>query len=215
MSEKYKFRDPEGLYFTTTTTVGWIDVFTRPELKHIVVRSLKHCQEEKGLVIHGWCLMPSHLHMIVRTEGEPLPGIMRDFKKFTSKALIKAIDQPGESRREWILKLFEEEADTLRRAVNYKVWQDGNHPILLTKGKFTMQRLEYIHNNPVVEEIVTEGTDYLYSSARNYNGGKGLIEIELLGLISFQLTGSGINASYERLVGHASGDLSAVGLPKA
>ncbi len=67
-----------------------------------------------------------------------------------------------------------------------------------------MQRLEYIHNNPVVEEIVREPSDYLYTSARNYNGGKGLSEVELIGLISFQLTGCGINASYERLVGHAS-----------
>ncbi|MBL7866172.1 MAG: hypothetical protein JNK10_14945 [Cyclobacteriaceae bacterium] len=50
MSEKYKFVDPEGLYFTTTTTVGWIDVFTRPELKRIVIQSLRHCQKEKGLV---------------------------------------------------------------------------------------------------------------------------------------------------------------------
>ena len=181
MSEKYKFSDPEGLYFTTTTTIGWIDVFTRPELKHIVVDSLKYCQSEKGLVIHAWCLMPSHLHMIVRTEQAPLPAIMRDFKKFTSKALIKAIDQQGESRREWMLKLFEEEADSLRRVVNYKVWQDGNHPALLIKRRFTMQRLEYIHNNPVVKEIVTEASDYLYSSARNYDGGNGLIEIELLG----------------------------------
>ena len=180
MSEKYKFLDPEGLYFTTTTTVGWIDVFTRPEFKQIVIDSLRYCQNEKGLVIYGWCLMTSHLHMIVRTEKEPLPRIMGDFKKFTSSALIKAIDQTGESRREWMLRLFGEEADSLRRIVNYKVWQDGNHPILLTKRKFSRQRLEYIHNNPVVEEIVSEPAHYLYSSARDYEGRKGLIEIELL-----------------------------------
>ena len=85
MSEKYKFLDPEGLYFTTTTTVGWIDVFTRPEFKQFVIDSLRYCQNEKGLVIYGWCLMTSHLHMIVRTEKEPLPRIMGDFKKFTSR----------------------------------------------------------------------------------------------------------------------------------
>jgi len=181
MSEKYKFVDPEGLYFTTTTTVGWIDVFTRPELKRIVIQSLRHCQKEKGLVIHAWCLMPSHLHMIVRTEQEPLTSIMRDFKKFTSREVVKRVDRVEESRREWMLKLFGEEGDSLRRIVTYKVWQDGNHPVLLTKRKFTRQRLEYIHNNPVAEEIVTEPSHYLYSSARNYDGGKGLLEIELMG----------------------------------
>ena len=42
------------------------------------------------------------------------------------------------------------------------------------------QRLEYIHNNPVVERIVNETTQYVYSSAVNYAGGKGLLEVEFL-----------------------------------
>jgi len=106
---------------------------------------------------------------------------MRDFKKFTSREVVKRVDRVEESRREWMLKLFGEEGDSLLRIVTYKVWQDGNHPVLLTKRKFTRQRLEYIHNNPVAEEIVTEPSHYLYSSARNYDGGKGLLEIELIG----------------------------------
>ena len=79
MSEKYKFHDPEGTYFITMSTVGWVDVFTRPELKHVIIDSLKYCQKEKGLVINAWCLMPSHLHMIVHTSKVPLSDIMRDF----------------------------------------------------------------------------------------------------------------------------------------
>ena len=100
MSEKYKFNDPEGTYFITMSTVGWVDVFTRPELKHVIIDSLKHCQKEKGLVINAWCLMPSHLHMIVRTSKVPLSDIMRDFKKFTAKKIVNVIGQIHESRRE-------------------------------------------------------------------------------------------------------------------
>ena len=48
MSEKYKFVDPEGTYFVTTTTVGWVDVFTRPELKHIVINSEVLPAEERS-----------------------------------------------------------------------------------------------------------------------------------------------------------------------
>lgn len=70
MSEKYKFRDPMGVYFVTLTTIGWVDVFTRPELKHVVVKSLKHCQKEKGLLIHAWCLMTSHLHKMISTDPD-------------------------------------------------------------------------------------------------------------------------------------------------
>lgn len=180
MSEKYKFMDPLGVYFTTTTIVGWVDVFSRPSLKQIVIKSLRYCQREKGLIIHGWCLMPSHLHMIVCARGNSLSSIMRDFKKYTSRKLVEELDQVGESRREWLLKLFGEAADRINRVEKYKVWRDGNHPILLTKAKFTRQKLDYIHNNPVAEEIVTAPSHYLYSSARDYEGGKGYLDIEFI-----------------------------------
>ncbi len=68
MSEKYKFRDPTGMYFVTSTIVGWIDLFTRWQLKHVILDSLRYCQKEKELVIHVWCLMPSHLHMIISSH---------------------------------------------------------------------------------------------------------------------------------------------------
>lgn len=181
MSEKYKFVDEDGMYFVTMTTVGWVDLFTRFELKHVIVDSLRYCQKEKGLIIHAWCLMPSHLHMIVSTKQEKLSDIMRDFKKFTSKELIKTIERINESRRGWILELFGEVADHLKRVRNYKVWQDGNHPVLLYSPTFTRQKLDYIHNNPVADEIVDEPEEYRYSSARNYySKRKGYIELEFI-----------------------------------
>ncbi|MEO9477370.1 MAG: transposase [Cyclobacteriaceae bacterium] len=98
MSEKYKFDDPDGLYFVTSTVVHWIDLFTQKEFKHIIIDSLKYCQTNKGLIIHAWCLMPSHLHMIISSNNESLSGIMRDFKKFTTKAILKELKVINESR---------------------------------------------------------------------------------------------------------------------
>ena len=43
MSEKFKIDDPEGKYFVTLTVVHWIDLFTRKELKHVVLDSLQYC----------------------------------------------------------------------------------------------------------------------------------------------------------------------------
>ena len=181
MSEKYKFVDDDGMYFVTMATVGWVDLFTRWELKHLIIDSLRYCQKEKGLVIHAWCLMPSHLHMIVSTRQAKLSDIMRDFKKFTSKELIKTIEHINESRKDWILELFGEVADHLKRVSNYKVWQDGNHPELLHSAKYTRQKLDYIHDNPVADEIVDEPEDYRYSSARDYySKRKGYLELEIM-----------------------------------
>jgi hypothetical protein len=106
---------------------------------------------------------------------------MRDFKKYTSKEMINVIDGIDESRKGWILDLFSETADHLKRVRKYKVWQDGNHPELLMTSKFIEQKLDYLHDNPVVDQIVDEPEEYLYSSARDYyTKKKGYLELELI-----------------------------------
>ena len=180
MSEKYKFHNPEGIYFVTSTVVNWIDLFTRKEFRYILIDSLKYCKKEKGLIVHAWCIMSSHLHMIISSKNDNLPEIMRDFKKFTSKKIIQELDLINESRKEWLLKVFSENGEKLSRIKNYKVWQDGNQPKEIVTNKFLDQKLDYIHNNPVETEIVDEPEHYLYSSARDYAGKKGLLDIELL-----------------------------------
>lgn len=68
MSTKYKFHDQERLYFITFAVVGWIDLFVRNEYRQILLDSWKYCRENKGLQIFGWCIMSSHVHMIIGTE---------------------------------------------------------------------------------------------------------------------------------------------------
>jgi REP element-mobilizing transposase RayT len=178
MSEKYKFRDPEGIYFTTSTVVFWIDLFTRKELKHIAVNSIKYCQKHKGLLVYAWVLMPSHLHMVVGSKGKPFNEIMRDFKKHTSRKIIEEITNINESRKDWLLRAFVKAGKDLERVTNSKVWKDGNHPIELDNNRLQQEKLDYIHQNPVEAEIVDAPQNYWYSSARDYCGMKGLIEVE-------------------------------------
>jgi hypothetical protein len=122
--------------------------------------------------------MPSHLHLIISTKGEPLPSILRDFKKFTAKELVKVINRIHESRKGWLLDFFMDVANGLNRVTDYKVWQDGNHPLLLSTNQMLQQKLDYLHDNPVVAEIVDEPEEYRYSSARDYyTKKKGSLEI--------------------------------------
>jgi putative transposase len=81
-------------YYLTLTIEEWVDVFSRPVYKHIMVDSLNYCISNKGLEVNCWCLMSNHLHLIASAkEGGNLSDILRDFKKFTSKALINAIKE--------------------------------------------------------------------------------------------------------------------------
>lgn len=80
------------VYFVTDTVVDWVDIFTRPLYKHIIIESLQYCQKEKGLIIYAWVLMSNHLHAIVGSCGEnKVSDIWRDFKKFTSKEIVNAV----------------------------------------------------------------------------------------------------------------------------
>ena len=112
MSRNYKFLNPEGLYFISFAVVGWLDVFTRNEYKDLFLESVRFCQKEKGLEIHAWCIMTSHIHLVFRSiKGQKHELLIGDLKRFTSRAIVKAIEEnPRESRKEFLLDFFRKEA---------------------------------------------------------------------------------------------------------
>ena len=175
MSRKYKFHNPDGLYFVSFAVVDWIDVFTRNEYKDILLESLRYCQKNKGLEVFAWCIMTNHAHLIIRAEeGYLLQNILRDFKRYTSKNVVEAIKQnPQESRKEWLLQKFVSE-----NGIHF--WGTDNHPIELWSNKVIDQKLDYTHNNPVEEGLVFRADHYMYSSAVDYAGEKGLLDIVLI-----------------------------------
>jgi len=182
MSRAYKIHNPDGLYFISFATVAWVDVFTRIEYKEIVLDSLKFCQKEKGLMLYAWCLMTNHIHFIAKAkEGNDVSGILRDFKKFTSKKIVKAIEEnPRESRKEWMLSKFNYAGEYNSNNKEYQFWQQNNKPIELWSTSVIQQKLDYIHNNPVEAGFVQNPEEYLYSSARDFCDLKGLINLEPL-----------------------------------
>ncbi|MFT4521148.1 MAG: putative transposase [Bacteroidia bacterium] len=183
----YKIRNQEAIHFITFAVVGWIDVFTRTIYKDILVDGLRYCQDQKGLTVHSWVIMTNHVHLIISAKtGHGLSNILRDFKKHTSVQVLRAIEEnPSESRREWMLALFREAGNGNVRNENRQFWRQDNHPIELSNNVMKGQRLNYVHNNPVKAGIVTNATDYLYSSAADYVGRKGLIDVVLLDYIIF------------------------------
>ena len=105
---------------------------------------------------------------------------MRDFKKFTSKEIVKTIIEYPESRREWMLERFKKATETHSRNKNYQFWQYGNHAEEVYSHKFMWSKLDYIHLNPVRAGIVEKASHYRYSSASNYVNNEGLVTIEIV-----------------------------------
>ncbi|MCZ8332400.1 MAG: transposase [Flavobacterium sp.] len=180
MSRKYKFREANGAYFISFATVYWIDVFTRENYFCCIIESLEYCRKNKGMEIFGYCIMPSHIHLIFRSENGDPSGLIRDFKGFTSRKMLQIIDKnPQESRREWLLWMFEKAGKKNSNVKHRQFWQQNNQPIEIWSLKVFEQKLNYIHQNPVLSGFVTDAIDYKYSSARNYgNDDQTILEID-------------------------------------
>jgi len=176
----YKIRNQAAIHFITFAVVEWVDVFTRKEYRDIVLESFMHCQAEKDLLLHCWCIMSNHLHLIASAKNHDLSGILGDFKKFTSKQIVSAIEANKiESRKDWMLEIFRREGEKNSRNKTYQFWRQDNRPQELYSAAFTFQKINYIHNNPVEAGIVERPEHYLYSSARDYFHTKkcGLLDL--------------------------------------
>ncbi|VAW30178.1 hypothetical protein MNBD_BACTEROID07-1045 [hydrothermal vent metagenome] len=181
MSLKYKFFDKTDLYFITYTVINWMDVFTSDIYRNVLLDSWNYCIKNKGLKIHAWCIMTNHVHMIISSDGEELSSIMRDIKSFTSTTLKQIIaDNQQGSHKTRMLKMMKDAGTKNSNNNGFQFWQQHNHPILLDTNYILDQKLDYIHNNPVKKGFVDEPESYLYSSARDYAGIQGLVEIELI-----------------------------------
>ena len=181
MSRKYKFYNKEGLYFVSFATIYWIDIFIRERYFEILIESLAFCRKEKGMELYCYCIMPSHVHLIFRAKKNNPGDVLKSFKTFTSKALQKAIEENmQESRRAWMLWLMERAGRKNSNVKNRQFWQQNNKPIELWSAEVIDQKVEYIHQNPVVAGFVTEAHYWKYSSALDYSGGKGVLEIDFV-----------------------------------
>ncbi len=185
-----KILDQKGLNYLTMTVVGWIDVFSRPIYRDIIIESLDFCRKKKGLIIVAYVIMSNHIHLIAQADvstEQGLSEIVRDFKKFTAKQIIAAIKSQPESRREWLLHMFKYYAKYNTNNREYQFWIQNNHPTALWHPEVIWQKIDYIHLNPVRAKIVAESDQYLYSSASNYasENKNGLLEIDLIDLPPF------------------------------
>ncbi|MBI3136778.1 MAG: transposase [Bacteroidetes bacterium] len=182
MSRKYKFHKPEAAYFISFATVKWVKVFTDEVYFKILADSVTYCRKNKGMELYAYCFMPDHVHMIFRSMNGDPSGLLRDFKGYTSKELIKAIkNHETERRKNHFLKVFLSAGEKRSNVVKYQFWQQDNQQIELFSPAIVQQKLNYIHMNPVAAGLVSDPLDWKYSSARNYNGDQRVLEVDVMG----------------------------------
>jgi REP element-mobilizing transposase RayT len=175
MRSRYKIVELEAPQFITCTIVGWLPVFTRAKYLEIITSSLTFCRQKKGLRLHAYVILDNHLHMLVSADN--LSQVVRDFKRHTAKE-IEAVAR--QDNKQWLLKQFEFFKGEQKVKSRHQVWQEGFHPQAIISEDMLRQKLDYMHYNPVRAGLVDRPEDWRYSSARDYLGLDGVLEIDLI-----------------------------------
>lgn len=158
-------------YFCTATIVEWLPLFSKPWIVKIIIDSFQFLQKEKRWILYAWVIMENHLHLV--TSSENLSKELGDFKSYTARTIIDHCKQ----NHPLILKRLAQAKQEFKQDRDYQFWQEGSHPEQIQNSEMMIQKIEYMHYNPVHRGYVDEPEDWRYSSARNYAGKAGLIDV--------------------------------------
>ena len=175
---RINYENENQTHFLTITIIEWIDIFTKPQYFKIIIDSLKYCQKNKGLLLYEFVIMTNHLHLIAKAkEGNKLSQIISDFKKHTTREILKELEKDN---RRYILNLIK---NSFAKKKDYQdqIWQRENYPELIATEEFLNEKIKYIYNNPVRKEYVEKSEDWIYLSAVNRILNKdGVIKLDNL-----------------------------------
>jgi REP element-mobilizing transposase RayT len=168
----YTFYEIEYPYFMTATVNAWIPIFTRPDTVNIVLDSWHYLQQNHNFKLFGYVILENHIHLIA--QSPQLSKDMRRFKSYTARRIIDHLQQCRVTRLLQLFALFKRENKVQS---SHQVWEEGSHPQCVGNAVIMQQKLEYIHQNPVKRGYVEQAEHWRYSSAGNYAGQPGLIEV--------------------------------------
>ena len=135
--------------------------------------SLKYLQEHNDLKIYAFVILENHIHLIAQSDD-----IAKDIGRFKSFTARKIIDLLQAEKVTTILDQIRFYKKAHKSDREFQLWQEGIQPKLIQNEAIMRQKIEYIHNNPVKRGYVDDAAHWRYSSARNYEGKDGILEVE-------------------------------------
>ena len=147
--------------FFTATILEWKYLLKPDKYKNIITDSLDFLVTEKRAAVYGFVIMPNHMHLIWHiAEGHKREDVQRDFLKYTAQQIkFDLIEQHPA-----LLEKFKVGA----RDRTYQIWERNPLSISLFSKNVFLQKLDYIHNNPVNAGLCSLPEEYIYSSASFY-----------------------------------------------
>ena len=168
---RYKITQPDAPHFITLTVLHWMPVFTRPATVEILLDSLRFLMRD-GLQVYAYVILENHLHLIL--QSAQLDKDIARLKSFTARQLLTYLKS---EHVQILLEQFAFYKKAHKKDREYQFWQEGVHPEMIQNTQMMLQKVEYIHQNPVKRGYVDKAEHWRYSSARNYMGDVGLLEV--------------------------------------
>lgn len=154
----------EYAHYFTATNLEWKKLLEPDKYKDIIIDSMRFLVQDKRVVIYGFVIMPNHMHLIWQMQaGRQRDHVQRDFLKHTAQ----------EIKKDMRLTMPEELKSYLVNAKDreYQFWERNALSIEIWSEKVLIQKLNYIHENPVRAGLCIYPEDYKYSSALFYKTG--------------------------------------------
>ncbi|MBU1216095.1 transposase [bacterium] len=170
---RYKVYEPTAPHFITCTILHWIPLFTRTQTTDIIFASLNYLQKSDNLKIHAYVILENHLHLVAQSDD--IAKSIARFKSFTAREIINYLQKEGVKTILDQLAFYKKAHKVSRE---FQLWQEGSQPKQILSEQMMLEKINYIHQNPLKRGYVDEASHWRYSSARDYEGVAGLLEIE-------------------------------------
>jgi REP element-mobilizing transposase RayT len=164
----------KGIYFITFTCHNWLPLIERADAYHAVY-SFFDVLKTRGHHVTAYVIMPNHVHLLLHYtgEGSSLNTLVGNGKRFMAYEMTKRLKEKQETV---LLKVLEEGVQYKDRQKGqlHAVWKDSFDAKECRTEKFLLQKLHYMHNNPVTGkwDLGSSSIDYLHSSALFYLNGQ-------------------------------------------
>jgi len=169
---RYRIFDDSYPYFLTSTCVAWLPIFSRPEFVEVLFNSWRFLQQERQIDILAYVVMENHVHWIA--TGPELSNRVGNFKSYTARNIIDEMKQRNYETLRQEIAFYRARH---KRDQEFQLWQEGSDPKRIASEEVLMQKIEYIHNNPLRRGYVDDPIAWRYSSARIYAGQPGLLDV--------------------------------------
>ena len=162
MAHRYLISQDSPVLYITLVTKNRLPVFQKDEMKEIICRALDEAR--KRFLLFAYVIMTDHLHLLT-SRPSTTSDVLRIVKGLTARRVIDYLKENNYSSS--LAKLQHQVRD---RNYKYSLWQTEKNVFPVYSERLFMEKLNYIHQNPVRAAFVERATDYRWSSARIWQG---------------------------------------------